>query len=95
MMMSALPVCRLGMRVAPMVGTTSSSTPRSLASSSATSSSEPVGFMVASIMPDGGIARSVEMRIFLASRMSSSRSACAPAKADAARRPAASARRRQ
>ena len=37
MMMSALPVCRFGMRVAPTVGTTSSATPRSLASSTATS----------------------------------------------------------
>ena len=85
MMMSALPVSTLGMRVAPVVWMNSSSSPQSLASSCATSTSDPVGFMLLSIMPDGGMARSVEMRIFLACMTSSSKSARAGVAASTAR----------
>src|SRR6478609_2456910 len=77
MMMSALPEFTLGMRVAPVVGTHSICRPQSAASSLAVSTSEPMGCMLESIMPAGGIAMSVEMRIFLAFMMSSSRSAWA------------------
>ena len=46
--MSALFVCRKGTRLAPVVGTISSSTPRSCASSRAVSTSEPVDLSAAS-----------------------------------------------
>lgn len=51
MTMSALPVCRNGTRLAPVVGTISSVTPRPLASRRAVSTSEPVGLSAASFMP--------------------------------------------
>src|SRR5258708_27733488 len=74
---SALPVCSSEIRVGPVVVTISSSTPRSLASSRATSTSDPVGWSLSSVMPNGGIARSMAIRIFFACGMSSSVSACA------------------
>ena len=74
---SALSVCSIGMRVGPVVVTISSFTPRSLASSCAVSTSEPVGWSLSSVMPKGGIARSMAIRIFLACRMLSSVSAAA------------------
>src|SRR5688572_23846736 len=77
MMMSALLVWTFGIRVAPVVCTNSSSSPRSFARSWAVSTSDPVGLRLASIMPDGGIAKSVAMRIFFAFMISSRRSACA------------------
>src|SRR5882672_7053819 len=73
--MSALLVCSIGMRVGPVVVTISSSTPRSLASSRARSTSEPVGCILSSVMPKGGIARSMATRILPAFLMSSSVSA--------------------
>ncbi|CKT01478.1 Uncharacterised protein [Mycobacterium tuberculosis] len=49
--MSALSVCRKGMRLAPVVGTISSSRPRLLASSRAVSTSEPVALSFSSFRP--------------------------------------------
>src|ERR1700736_5933427 len=80
--MSALLVCSIGMRVGPVVVTISSSTPRSLASSWARSTSEPVGCILSSVMPKGGIARSTAIRILPAFLMSSSVSACADSPSD-------------
>src|SRR5260370_30350468 len=80
--MSALLVCSIGMRVGPVVVTISSSTPISLASSRARSTSEPVGCILSSVMPKGGIARSMAIRILPAFLMSSSVSACAARPSD-------------
>src|SRR5229473_1031262 len=80
--MSALLVCSIGMRVGPVVVMISSSTPRSLASSRARSTSEPVGCILSSVMPKGGIARSMAIRILPAFLMSSSVSACADSPSD-------------
>src|SRR5882724_8003563 len=77
MTMSALLVCSIGMRVGPAVVTISSCTPRSLASSRARSTSEPVGCILSSVMPNGGIATSIATRILPAFLISSSVSALA------------------
>src|SRR4029453_5298660 len=75
--MSALLVCSMGMRLGPVVVKISSCTPRSLARSLARSTSEPVGCILSSVMPKGGIAVSMATRIFPAFLISSSVSACA------------------
>src|SRR4029453_8986223 len=74
--MSALLVCSMGMRLGPVVVTISSCTPRSLARSLARSTSEPVGCILSSVMPKGGMAVSIATRIFPAFLISSSVSAC-------------------
>src|SRR4029453_17917069 len=75
--MSALLVCSMGMRLGPVVVTISSCTPRSLAKSLRGSTSEPVGCILSSVMPKGGMAVSIATRIFPAFLISSSVSACA------------------
>src|SRR4030088_436980 len=80
--MSALLVCSIGMRVGPVVVTISSSTPMSLASSRARSTSGPVGCILSSVMPKGGIARSMAIRIFPPFFSRSSVSACADSPSD-------------
>src|SRR5215475_2185486 len=79
MTMSALLVCSIGMRDGPVVVTISSCTPRSLASSFARSTSEPVGCILSSVMPKGGIAVSMATRTLPAFLISSSVSAKAGA----------------
>src|SRR5580704_2929918 len=91
--MSALLVCSIGMRVGPVVVTISSSTPKSLASSRARSTSDPVGCILSSVMPKGGIARSMATRILPAFLMSSSVSACADSPSDRSAKAAPAMRR--
>src|SRR5258708_15434476 len=80
--MSALLVCSMGMSVGRVVVTIWGSTPLSLAGSRARSTSEPVGCILPSVMPKGGIARSMAIRILPAFFMSSSVSACADSPSD-------------
>src|SRR4029434_1415602 len=72
----------MGMRLGPVVVTISSCTPRSLARSLARSTSEPVGCILSSVMPKGGIAVSMATRIFPAFLISASVSAKAGAPND-------------